>query len=76
MNYVIVKHAAPEVQVLYWDENPQNGVSLAYSAVDTYTGIQCNIQSRYVALDKAQQDCDRMNAANPSGYYAVCPVAV
>ena len=76
MNYVIVKHAAPEVQALYWDESPQNGVSLSYSAVDTYTGIQCNIQSNYVELDKAQQDCDRMNATNPSGYYAVCPVAV
>lgn len=76
MNYVIVKHAAADVQELYWDDNPQNGVSLCCSAVDTYTGIQCNIQSSYVALDKALVDCDRMNAANPSGYYAVCPVAV
>lgn len=76
MNYVIVKHAAPEVQAFYWDENPQSGVRLCCSAVDTYTGIQCNIQSSYVTREKAQQDCDRMNAANPPGYYAVCPVAV
>ena len=85
MNYIIAKHTHPSVWPLYWDSNPQEGlddnanlaVSLdkSYSAADTYTGQQLNIKSSYETREEAERDCERMLAENPSGNYAVCPVA-
>ena len=40
MNYIIVKNAHPSVQAMFWDEEPQNGIDISWSAVDTYTGQQ------------------------------------
>ena len=75
MNFIIAKHANPSVWNLYWDSNPQEGLDKSYSAADTYTGQQLNIRSSYVTREEAERDCERMLAENPSGWYAVCPVA-
>ena len=69
------------------DDNANLAVSLdkSYSAADTYTGQVLNIKSSYVTREEAEKDCERMKvsckttnvrlAENPSGWYAVCPVA-
>jgi hypothetical protein len=76
MNYIIVKNAHPFVQAMFWDEDPQNGIDISWSAVDTYTGQQVGIQKSYATKGGAEIDCQKMQKYNPCGYYAVCPVAV
>jgi len=85
LSFIIAKHTHPSVQHLYWDSNPQEGLDKSYSAADTYTGQVLNIKSSYVTREEAERDCERMRvsckttnvrlAENPSGWYAVCPVA-
>lgn len=75
MNFIIAKHAQSSVQHLYWESNPQEGLDKSYSAADTYTGQVLNIKSSYVTRAEAEKDCERMQQENPSGNYAVCPVA-
>jgi len=76
MNYIIVKNASQEVWNLYFDSNPQAGVHQSYSANATFTGQQCNIRSSYATKASAEEDLKKMLDMNPSGCYAVCPVAV
>lgn len=76
MNYIIVKNASQEAWHLYFDSNPQTGVHQSYSAHATFTGQQCNIRSSCATKASAEEDLKKMLAENPSGYYAVCPVAV
>ena len=63
MNYIIVKNASQEAWYLYFDSNPQ-------------AGQQCNIRSSYATKASAEEDLKKMLDMNPSGYYAVCSVAV
>jgi len=75
MNFIIAKNTHPARWPLYWTSNPQEGVDKSYSAADTYTGQVLNIKSSYVTREEAARDCERMQEMNPSGWYAVCPVA-
>lgn len=44
--------------------------------MNNFTGQQCNIRSSYATKASAEEDLKKMLEVNPSGCYAVCPVAV
>lgn len=74
MNFVIVKYASEDAWEYHFDRNPVDGVHHSYSCHNTYTGKQVGIQPSYDDKNKADADCIKINEANPSCHYAVCPV--
>lgn len=70
------KVIAQDIFEKYNISNPQAGVHQSYSAHATFTGQQCNIRSSYATKASVEEDLKKMLAANPSGCYAVCLVAV
>ena len=57
-----------------WNKNPINGVTLRHSAALSYSGKQAHICEYYLDKEKAEFDCNRINLANPVGWYGVCKV--
>ena len=68
--FAIVKYTDP----VYTECDQPPTVMYGDSAAMTYTGRVVGIQDMYDDFQVAKRDCDRMNRANPSGYYNVCPV--
>lgn len=76
MKYVIVKYAQDSVWGHYFLDDPKQGVHLSHSAFDTPTGKDCNVKLSYESYEQEQalRDLENINAANPVGSYALCPL--
>jgi hypothetical protein len=72
--FVIVKYAGYSWDH-YFDKDPKiNGVCIQASCANTYSGKLCDIEYSYTDKKKAEEDCDKINKANPCAYYGVCKV--
>lgn len=74
MLYTIVKHAAESVWPTYYTGDPSQGVLPSHSCHKTHSALQIGVKESYTDLEEAQEDCRKLNVANPVGAYAVCPI--
>ena len=72
--YVVVKHADDVYWEHYFLDDPKLGVHKMRSAHFTPTGLSLGLKHSYASPEEAEIDCKKINADNPCGGYAVCPV--
>lgn len=72
--WIIVKFAAKDYWLYYFDKNPVSGVEESHSTHSSPTGKKIGIKPGYMDKTQAEKHCEEINVFNPSGGYAVCPV--
>lgn len=73
-SYAVVKHAGRHWDFYFVEDPKQTGVDISYSAGYTFSGSNTGCKPSYTCRQEAQAACDKLNAINPVGDYAVCPV--
>lgn len=74
MKYIIVNHGGVHWSVLFRKDPKITGLSQNFSVSSSYSGIGSNIKPYYTDKRQAEEDCLRINQANPAGDYGVCPL--
>lgn len=72
--WIVVKFAAKDYWLSHFDKDPTKGVDESYSTHSSPTGKMVGILPRYQDNALALKHCAEINALNPSGGYAVCPL--
>lgn len=69
--YIIVKRLALDYKGKSLTSEKLKKLPLSESAFYTHSGKISGIELNYDQINKAYEDCEKINKFNPSGYYAI-----